>query len=261
MITLVGHGYIGQAIAHRLQHLGITFAWLRHNAASFPSGPIINAAGYIGDPNVDACEDKKAETMEGNVFWPLKCESMAGDTPVIHVTSGCVYNGPHPEGGFSEEDTPNFTGSFYSYSKVAQQKALAQYMGKSYLLRMRMPFSGEEHPKNLLTKFRQYPTLVNGANSLSRTEDVAKTAVWFAQNLPKAGIYNLVNPGAIENREIADLMGVSKKWISQDEFRAQVKAPRSFCVLNSDKLQSIFPLDDVRTALRDCIETKALEAA
>ena len=44
----------------------------------------------------------------------------------IHLTvyaTGCIfhYDAAKPEGsniGFTEEDTPNFTGSYYSYTKV-----------------------------------------------------------------------------------------------------------------------------------------------
>ncbi len=257
MITLVGHGYIGCSIAEELRSQNLPFAWVRHTDRWQASGPIINAAGYIGFPNVDACETKQEETMEGNVFWPLQCERMAGDLPVIHISSGCVYQG----GPFSEEDPPNFTGSFYSYSKVKQQQALARYMDKSYLLRMRMPFGLKDHPKNLITKFKQYKTLVNGLNSLSRTEDVSKTAVFFAKNLPQAGIYNLVNPGYIENKEIADILGLEKNWVSQAEFLGTVKAPRSFCTLKSEKLQAVFPLDDVRTALNEIVSETLTESA
>ena len=32
---------------------------------------VINAAGYIGKPNVDACENAKAETLLGNVVLPV----------------------------------------------------------------------------------------------------------------------------------------------------------------------------------------------
>ena len=31
---------------------------------------LINAAGYTGKPNVDACELNKADTVEGNVIFP-----------------------------------------------------------------------------------------------------------------------------------------------------------------------------------------------
>lgn len=257
MITLVGHGYVGREIAHQLKTSGTLFAWVRHTDRFTPSGPVINAAGYTGSPNVDACEDHKQETMEGNVYWPLELERLCGRTPVVHISSGCIYSGPHP-GGYTEQDKPNFTGSYYSLTKTLGQIALQPYLDKSYLLRMRMPFGTRNHPKNLLTKLTNYKKLINGINSLSRVEDVARTAIHFAKTLPEPGIYNCVNPGEITTREIVEIMGLQKNWFDPEEFRKSVRAERSFCVLNSDKLQSVFPLDDVRTALKKCIAPETL---
>ena len=251
MITLVGHGYIGNAIAHALRERGILFNWAHHGSV-WITGPVINAAGYTGHPNVDACETRRWAAYSGNVEWPIALEALAGDYPVIHIGSGCVYEGEQ-EGGFTEEDEPNFFGSFYSTTKICGQKGLQKYLHKSYLLRIRMPFGVEPHPKNLMTKLAAYPKLVNGLNSLSRIEDVARVAVHFATTLPPAGIYNVVNPGAIETREIAHLMGWIKAWFEPKEFEESVLARRSFCVLNSNKLQAVFPLDEVRTALTACI--------
>ena len=257
MLTLVGHGYVGQAIAKRLAEKNISFAWTRHTDSWKPTGPVINAAGYTGFPNVDACEAHKHETMEGNVYWPIKCEEIAGSYPVVHITSGCIYNGPKP-GGYTETDEPNFTGSYYSHTKALAQKALEPVMGKSYLMRMRMPFGVQNHHKNLLTKLTNYPTLIDGFNSVSRVEDVAKVAIFFAQALPAPGIYNLVNPGPVWTHEIVQMMGLRKKWFDEKGFNDSVKAPRSFCVLNSDKLQAVYPLDDAKTALTKCIVTETL---
>ena len=256
MITLCGHGYIGQAIADELRRQAITFCWVRHTDRWNPTGPVINAAGYTGSPNVDACQDKPIETMEGNLYWPLQVEKLTTH-PVIHLSSGCIYDG-HKDGGWTEEDEPNFTGSLYSLSKRMGQQALTPYFNKSYLLRLRMPFGTRNHPKNLLTKLSNYPKLIDGENSMSRVEDVARTAVFFAKELPPPGIYNLVNPGAIRTRTIVEMMGMTKQWFTPEEFKQVVKVPRSFCNLSSDKLQRVFPLDDVETALKDCIVTETL---
>ena len=262
MLTLIGHGYVGSHIAGELRRRNITFAWERHSARFTPSGPVINAAGYTGTPNVDACEEHHDETMEGNVFWPIRLEEIAGSHPVIHIGSGCVYQGERA-GGWSEEDEPNFSDSFYSMTKVLGQKALRLVMGKSYLLRIRMPFGSQNHPKNLLTKLSRYPRIVDARNSLSRIEDVARVAAHFALNLPEPGIYNVVNPVPLWTREIIKMMGLKKEWFEPHEFARAVAAPRSFCTLNSNKLQAIFPLDDAKTALTECLipETLAEPAA
>lgn len=84
---------------------------------------VLNCAGCTGRPNVDWCEDNKAQTVRSNAIGTLtladKCFQMG-----IHCTvfaTGCIYkyDDAHPIGGpgFTEEDAPNFKDSFYSLTK------------------------------------------------------------------------------------------------------------------------------------------------
>src|SRR3990167_6413885 len=77
---------------------------------------VINTAGKTGRPNVDWCEDHKLETLVSNVFGPLNilrvCEEL--DQYWVHVGSGCVYDSTTTDEVYTEEDAPNFFGSFYS---------------------------------------------------------------------------------------------------------------------------------------------------
>ena len=254
-ISLIGHGYIGSAIARELAAQQVAFSWHRHTDVIEESDLIINAAGFTGVPNVDACEDRKEETIIGNILWPLKLEQACGDIPIIHIGSGCVYTG-HKDGGWTEEDPPNFSfdnGSFYSGTKALGQKVLAPYLHKSYLFRIRMPFGKENHPKNYFTKLRQYPKLIDVTNSLSRVDDVAKAAVWFSLNRPPYGIYNVCNEGNASARNIVQRMGLEKEWVTQEEFSKMVKAPRSTCVLHTGKLTSVYPMPHIVDAVRECL--------
>ena len=257
MVTLIGHGYIGKAIAKELEEQGIEFRWLSHAEQLNQDGVIINAAGFTGIPNVDACEIYKQETIDGNVLFPLKLEQDSF-YPIIHITSGCVYTG-YKEDGWTEEDEPNFNfnnGSFYSGSKALAQKVLEREMdiNGSYLLRIRMPFSSEETSKNLLTKLERYDKLIDFENSLSNVEEVAKVVVHFTKTLPEPGIYNVCNPGGITTKEIADMMGLQKEWFTEEEFKAVTKAPRSNCVLNTDKLSKIYQMTPVKESLEKTIK-------
>jgi dTDP-4-dehydrorhamnose reductase len=257
MITLIGHGYIGQEIYKRMEVQSyFPIEWIDHKS-KIPSGTqlIINAAGFTGSPNVDACEKYREETIDGNVYWPLKLELENHQTPIIHISSGCVYTGYEKE--YTEEDEPNFNfnnGSFYSGSKSLGQKLLSPFMNKSYLLRIRMPFGSLRHPKNFLTKLENYNKLVDFRNSLSNVDDISKTVEFFAINKPTPGIYNLVNPGSITTREIVDMMGLSKEWFTHEEFASAVIAPRSNCVLSSEKLSNIISLRSIDDALTHTIQ-------
>src|ERR1043166_6748530 len=103
IVLLGGTGYIGQAFARELRERGRNFVaparkemdytrfetllnFLRETRPGF----LINAAGYTGKPNVDACEVARAETLQGNTLFPQTvaqaCE-VAG-VPWGHVSSG-----------------------------------------------------------------------------------------------------------------------------------------------------------------------------
>ena len=136
MIYLLGgSGYVGQAYQFFLHQHGISFRNLKRAEVDYSNTAIltaalqadkvcflINAAGYTGKPNVDACELNKLECLAGNSILPGRiakaCE--AAGVPWGHVSSGCIYTGTHPDGsGLTESDDPNFTFrqnncSFYS---------------------------------------------------------------------------------------------------------------------------------------------------
>lgn len=256
MITLIGHGYIGRAVAKELSQQNQVFTWINHQGHIPPSTQvIINAAGYTGSPNVDACEQNKMATIDGNVVFPIRLENENIKTPIVHITSGCVYTG-YTAGGWTEEHAPNFTfanGSWYSGSKALAETLLRSYMQKSYLLRIRMPFAAERNPKNLLTKLENYKKLINFENSLSYVPDIAAFAVFCAVKKPTPGVYNLCNPGSKTTKQIADAMGLQKEWFTPEEFAAATTAPRSNCVLSTNKIEKIFRIRHIDHVLAEAV--------
>lgn len=251
MITLIGHGYIGEHIAKELDNQHVKYRWQHHTDKVENATFIINATGYTGVPNVDACENEKQQTIDGNVVFPLQLEHSNTNTPILHISSGCVYTGYEKD--FTETDPPNFdfnNGSFYSGSKALEQKVLKPFMHKSYLFRIRMPFGNDKHPKNLFTKLEKYQKLIDYPNSVSYVPDVAKAVVHFALHEPAYGIYNVCNSGHTSTKEIANALGLEKEWFTPDEFRKAVVAPRSNCILNTKKLQSVFSIMDAKSAIK-----------
>lgn len=256
MITLIGHGYVGDHISKELDNQKIPYHWIRHtDTIAKDTTVIINAAGYTGSPNVDACEIHKQDTIAGNVVWPITLELNNPNIPIVHISSGCVYTGY--DKNFTEEDTPNFNfdnGSFYSGSKALGQQLLEPFMHKSYLLRIRMPFGDTDHPKNFLTKMKKYSKLISYDNSLSYMPDVAAVAVAMAisKNIP-TGIYNVCNPGFSNAKEIVGMMGINKEFFTEDEFRNAVVAERSNCILDTNKLERVFQIRTIKQALKEAI--------
>lgn len=91
----------------------------------------------------------------------------------IHMTyfaTGCIfsYDEIHKEfsgNGYKEEDSPNFMGSFYSFTK-AHVEALITHYPNVLLLRIRMPIVADvTHPRNFITKIANYPKVKIFANA------------------------------------------------------------------------------------------------
>jgi dTDP-4-dehydrorhamnose reductase len=265
MIYLLGgSGYVGSAYQALLQRKGLPFRNLRRadfdytNAAALTEvlrreKPVflINAAGYTGKPNVDACELHKSECLFGNGVLPGIIAQACADAgvPWGHVSSGCIYTGSRPDGkGFTETDTPNFSFrtnncSFYSGTKALGEEVLA---GRPdvYIWRLRIPFNEVDNPRNYLTKMQRYATLLDAENSISQLEEfVAATFACWEKRVP-FGIYNVTNPGHVTTREVVGFIkktGVSDKnfqfFANEAEFmRTAAKTPRSNCVMDSSKL-------------------------
>lgn len=268
MIHLLGgSGYVGQAYQALLTRLGIPFRNLRRADFDYADGArltellrrerpefLINAAGYTGKPNVDACELHKAECLSGNAVLPGTIARACADAgvPWGHVSSGCIYSGSRADGaGFTEADEPNFTFrrgpcSFYSGTKALGEEVLAG-APQLYVWRLRIPFNEVDNPRNYLTKLLRYDTLLEAANSISQLDEfVAATFACWQKRVP-FGTYNVTNPGHVTTREVVDLIrktGVSSKdfrfFRDESEFMAKAaKTPRSNCVMDSSKLAAV----------------------
>jgi dTDP-4-dehydrorhamnose reductase len=266
MIYLLGgSGYVGQAYQALLKRKGIAFRNLRRSEVDYTDAKtlrdallrdtpefVINAAGYTGKPNVDACELHKAECLLGNAVLPGIVAQACEDAgiPWGHVSSGCIYSGDGPKGnGFTEEDAPNFTFrsnhcSFYSGTKGLGEEVLAG-RPNVFIWRLRIPFDGVENPRNYLTKLMRYPRLLEATNSVSELDEfVEATLACWTRRAP-FGTYNVTNPGKVTTREVVDIIrasGVCPKeyafFADEAEFmKTAAKTPRSNCVLDSSKLE------------------------
>ncbi|HVB17280.1 MAG TPA: hypothetical protein VNF04_12145 [Stellaceae bacterium] len=254
VILLFGHGYVGSHLARTLR-ASFDLIWRRHDEpfrVPLPdSAIIVNAAGFVGTPNADACELQRDACVDGNVTWPARLERWAGAVPVLHIGSGCLYHGgPWTE---TEKPAPLDTLSFYSQCRILTESALRPFLGKSWLLRIRQPFSADPHPHNLLMKLRRYPRLVNHTNSITCLDDLGHVVTHFLRHRPEPGLYNATNIAPVSNVQIAGLMGLAKPWMSDAEFAAEVSAPRTVCLLNTAKLQAVCAMRPTVAALEDCI--------
>merc|ERR1719461_2386917 len=174
---------------------------------------VLNCAGVTGRPNVDWCEDNMEKTIRCNVIGTLNlCDACY--LRKIHVTNlatGCIFHyddaKPFPDwdeqkqnwvggGKFTEDDAPNFTGSWYSKTKGYVDEILKKAYANVLTLRLRMPISDDLSPRNFITKISKYERIVNIPNSMSVLHDLLPLMIAMAE-AEKTGIYNFTNPGVI----------------------------------------------------------------
>jgi dTDP-4-dehydrorhamnose reductase len=218
---------------------------------------VINCAGKTGRPNVDWCEGHKEETLRANVLGPLVLQHECAKRGVywVHMSSGCIYEGDPTSTadgelrgasrGFTEDDPPNFMGSFYSRTKAWSDQMLKDMadLGDGILiLRIRMPFDGTQSERNLLMKLRKYAKVLDVKNSLTYLPDFEKAAKTLIDGRRK-GVYNIVNPGPLSPfelmtlyRDIVDPAHAFER-LTIDQLPGVVSAGRSNCVLSTAKLE------------------------
>jgi dTDP-4-dehydrorhamnose reductase len=264
IILLGGSGYIGSAFQRFLQARGLTYRVIRRNEIDYtqietltaflqreqPSF-LINAAGYTGRPNVDACELHKTECLFGNAVLPGIIQEACArvNLPWGHVSSGCIYTGTRAAvSGFQEDDAPNFTFrqnncSFYSGTKALGEEVLAG-APCCYLWRLRIPFNEVDGPRNYLSKLMRYDRLLEARNSISQLDEFVRAGWECWERRVPFGTYNITNPGSVTTHEVVELIRRSDRCRKEfsyfndeaDFMHKAGKTPRSNCVLDSSKL-------------------------
>ena len=283
ILLLGGNGYVGSAIQKNLTGRGLPFTVASRASSDYSNLNVlvkmlrelrpeflINAAGYTGKPNVDACEIHRAECLDGNAVLPgvirEACEQT--QTPWGHVSSGCIFTGAKADGsGFKETDAPNFSFrqnncSFYSGCKALGEEVL-DGAENCFIWRLRIPFNNFNSARNYISKMIRYDRLLMATNSLSQLDEFADACVAsWTQRVP-FGTYNLTNPGSVTTRDVVRLIqkhGLSNRdfqfFESDDQFmKLAAKTPRSNCVLDSTKaIAAGLPLSPIEEALEKAMK-------
>lgn len=287
-IILGKNGYIAEAIIKELKSRDLPhIAWSRNDVnyldyftlkseiinikinnhlsdvISSQSIKVINCAGFIGKPNVDACELAKSDCIEGNVLLPqmLSLLSLEMSFTFVQISSGCIYGGYDKH--FTEEDPSNFNfqnGSFYSGTKALAEKIIQQTNKDSYIFRLRIPFDEHASPRNYITKLLSYDKLLNLDNSLSHRADFAKYSIELIEQKVPKGIYNITNKGFIDAKGVVKLI---KKYKLSDKnfkffdnlesFSKETVAPRSNCILDTSKIERYIKIRTAKESLEDAL--------
>lgn len=223
---------------------------------------VINTVGKTGRPNIDWCETHREETFFSNVTVPsLMAEACADtETYMVHIGSGCVYETNRCSGiGFSENDKPNFKGSFYSRTKIFAENILSEY-DNILQLRIRMPIDNIPSPRNLIDKLLSYRKVISIPNSVTTVDTLLETTKKLMDR-KETGIFNVTNRGVVTHKEILEMYKelvdpdfVIPEFISIEELKNLTIAERSNCVLYNKRLEKKgIETREVHEAIKDCL--------
>jgi dTDP-glucose 4,6-dehydratase len=228
--------------------------------------------GIIGDKKYTTIdyleqEGKLTENVRDNLYSPLLLAHICKEKK-IHYTylgTGCIfkYDINHPFGqekdGFTEDELPNFFGSSYSIVKGFTDRIFHLYKDTALNLRIRMPITGEENPRNFITKIVTYDKVCSVPNSMTVLPELLPKVLDMMKK-QITGTINLTNPGLISHNEIfemyKEIVDPSFKWknFSQEEQRKILAADRSNNYLDTFLLEKLYPdIKNIKDSVKNCL--------
>ena len=274
--VVVGAGFLGTRLARDLPDATLSTVDVTDRTAvdlairAAGADLVINAAGKTGRPNVDWCEVHREATWRSNVVGVAVLAEVcaAAGVHLVHLSSGCIFDGPSPSPGGWREDDPATPTSAYARTKYAAERLLADRPAVA-IVRVRMPIDDAPHPRNLITKLAGYPQVIDVENSVTVVDDlVAVVAGLAARRAP--GVFHATNPGTVRHQ---DLLGLYRavvdpahrfELIAADELvaRGLAVAPRSNCILASSRLAALgLAMRPLAVALPDVLRRYRLSIA
>ena len=208
---------------------------------------------------------KLYENMRDNMYGPFVLAILA-ERYHLHLTymgTGCIfkYDNTHEAGeeinGFKETDNPNFIGSSYSIVKGFTDMMMKNY--RVLNLRIRMPITHVNNPRNFITKITNYKKICSIPNSMTVLDDMLPIILdMMIRNI--SGTFNMTNPGLISHNEILSMykeyVDNNFTWVNftEEEQRAILKADRSNNYLDTNKLESYYPnIMNIKDSVKKCL--------
>ena len=245
-----------EILLHTPSHI-ISFIGRTHGEYN---GVKINTIDYLEE------EGKLQENLNDNLFGPmvlgLLCEKYS-----IHYTyigTGCIfeYDENHPYGlekdGFTEDSEPNFFGSSYSVVKGYTDR-LVKLLPNCLNLRIRMPITNQDHPRNFISKILRYDKICSIPNSMTVLPLLMPVLIKMMLD-KKTGTYNFVNPGLISHNEILEMykakIDPTFSWNNFDikEQNIVLRSKRSNNYLETTKLTTSYDVPTILDAVEWCFD-------
>lgn len=230
--------------------------------STFPKDTVvINTASKI---NLEWCEDNKQEAFDVNTIGARNVGEACArhGHHLVHISSGCIFDGMETEKVFTEEDTPS-PAAWYTHTKAEADKILLESRyDKITILRPRQLISAVPNPTNMLTKFLNMKEgdFFDSPNSIICIEDM-KEMIDHLVRRKCYGIYNLANAGLTSPYKIALKIKneINTNFIvrktSYEDYLKTLKVKRVNTILSIDKLVSTgFKQRNAEDALDWCLK-------
>lgn len=287
-VSIVGNGFIAEHLPyHKIEgRIDFSSKQIENMLDIEKPDALINCIGKCGVPTVDWCEANKEITAATNAALPILLAEACAKKSIhmIQIGSGCIYFGESPnivnemeigrahgktdmssfqppiaikkDLGWKETDFPN-PQSYYSKTKAACDYVLGE-MKNVATLRIRMPVSNKNNPRNLINKLRGYKQVIDIPNSMTFLDDLVRCIDWTIKT-SQTGIFHVANP---QSATATQIMREFQKHVPSHQFMIITEeqldkltiAKRSNCVLDTNKLQNAgFYMTPTQEALGQCM--------
>lgn len=278
ILVFGGNGWIGRQVCEILKGKDLDFAIARSRGDDLHGisqeleqvkpthvmsligrthGEGINTIDYLEQPG------KLVENVRDNLMAPVQLAMMCAKKN-IHFTylgTGCIFSRPEnpDEHAYTEESCPDFFGSSYSIVKGFTDRLMHVLEDSALNVRIRMPITGDDHPRNFITKITSYDRVCSIPNSMTVLPELLPIMVDMMLN-KRTGTINLTNPGTISHNEILemyrDIVDPLFSWtnFSMEEQDGILKSKRSNNSLDTSKLSALYPgVRPIREAVKECL--------
>lgn len=272
-ICVLGKGFIAEHLSYDKPNVYLepNVKNIENFIDDYKPDTIISCIGKTGNPNIDWCENNKESSLIGNLMVPSLLAEVCHKKSIhlIQINSGCIFYGNSPhfnksalsqeivyDYGWKENDLAN-PKSFYSKTKYGCDLIIGD-MPNVTVLRIRMPISEKNHPRNLINKLKNYQKIINIKNSVTFTNDLVR-CIHHMIHKKYTGIFHVTNP---EPLTAVEVMEEYKKYIpyhqfeiiSEKDLSELTLAPRSNCILDCSKLENTgFLMTPTQEALQQCM--------
>jgi 3,5-epimerase/4-reductase len=193
-------------------------------------------------------EGKLVENIRDNLFSPMVLAYIC-DNYNIHLTylgTGCIFSYKDTDYKFKENDKPNFFGSSYSIVKGFTDRLMNMYNNSVLNLRIRMPITNIDEPRNFISKIIRYPKICSIPNSMTVLNDFIPIFYDMIINR-RTGTYNCTNPEVISHNQILNMY---KRYVNpiftwenftEQEQNEILDSKRSNNYLDTKSIENLYP--------------------